>query len=141
MYAMSIAIGSSGRIEIRTLENSPLSDISGRDIKCPGTGTIQAAGGSICHDEIVVWVGVPRPDGVTAFHHVIDDERVSRLENVSAIAAYIWGYGSIEINGDVNCNLGRIVDPELDGLPLQHRRQDFIFTWICTPGIVIRSRS
>jgi hypothetical protein len=61
------------RIETRISERSPEFYISGRNIKCPGTGTIDAAGGSVGHDEVAFRVGVPGPEGKTAFHQVIDD--------------------------------------------------------------------
>ena len=65
-------------------------DAVGCNIKCPAGGSIQATG-SVCHDEIVFGIGVPGPKGVTAFHQVVNDKRLSRSERVAAIAAWsLW---------------------------------------------------
>ena len=47
--------------------------------------------GSVCHDEIVFRIGVPRPKGITAFHQVIDDNKLSWIESVAAVAALTFG--------------------------------------------------
>lgn len=82
------------RIETRISERSPLSDISGGNIKCHLIGTIDAVG-PVRHNEILVRVDVPRPEGITAFHQVSQDKGSSWLEIVGAITALC---GVIEIN-------------------------------------------
>ncbi len=70
-------------------------DAAGRNIKYPCLGVIDATAGSVCHDEIIFRIGVPRPKGITAFNQVINDNELSWIEIVSAIAAYTLWYGLI----------------------------------------------
>lgn len=109
----------STRVETFTELERSLSkvDVPSRNIKRPVIGIIKATG-SVGHDEIVFWIGVPRPKGITAFHQVINDKRLGWGERVAAIAALILWYGLIEINSERKCCLGRIVNPDLDRLTL-----------------------
>ena len=81
-------------------------DAAGRNIKYPWFGIIDATAGPVCHDEIVFRNRVPRPKGITAFHQVINDQRLFRSDRVGAITAYNLWCGLIEINGDRECGLG-----------------------------------
>ena len=115
-------------------------DAAGCNIKCPAGGSFQATG-SVCHDEIVFGIGVPRPKGITAFHQVVNDQRLPRSEAVAAIAAGSLWSALLQINRDHNGCLGWIVDTDLDLFPCQISWQNVIDTWICRTGIDVRSRS
>jgi len=77
----------------RVFTNGSLSsrfDAAGNNIKCPWFGTMNATR-AVGHDEIVVRVGVPCPERITAFNQVINDNRLSWLERVAAIATFtLW---------------------------------------------------
>src|SRR4030095_7805044 len=74
--------------EVRSLS---LVDSSCRNIEYSYSETIYATAGSVCHDEIVVRIGVPGPKGITAFHQIIKDKSLSWRDRVGAIAAYnLW---------------------------------------------------
>ena len=77
----------------------PKFDAAGGNIKHPCIGSIDAAG-SVGHDEIGVRIGVPRPKGITAFHQVIDDNKLSWIERVATVATLAIRFGLIEIHRD-----------------------------------------
>ena len=89
-------------------------EAAGRDIKYPCVVTIINTGSSVCHDEILFRVGVPRPKGIAAFHQVIKDQSLSWIDTVGAIAAFPLGCGLIEINRERNGCLCCIADPDFD---------------------------
>ena len=65
-------------------------DAAGSNIKCPCFGTMDATR-AVGHDEIVVRIRVPCPKGIAAFDQVINDNKLSWLERVTAIAAFtLW---------------------------------------------------
>lgn len=84
---------------------SPKSDASRSNIKYSYIEAIYAAAGSICHDEIVVLIGVPGPEGKTAFHHIINGEGLFWVNCVGAIAAYNLRRGLIKIYRKRKCYL------------------------------------
>ena len=61
-------------------------DVVGCNIKGPAAGIIKA-GGAVRHHKIVLRIGVPRPQGITAFHQVINDKRLPLSESIAAITA------------------------------------------------------
>ena len=65
-------------------------DTAGSNIKCPCFGTMNATR-AVGHDEIGVGIRVPCPKRITAFDQVINDNKLSWLERVTAIAAFtLW---------------------------------------------------
>ena len=104
------------------------------NVKRPGVGRIKTIA-SVRDHEIVIWIRVPRPDGVASHWQITDDERACRVESISAVAAYCTGTGLQQIHRDIDRRPSGIVDAHSDLVTLQRSWQDCIDTWIHCPGI------